>query len=338
VRELPATPQRSEYIAAQFQAIHHNLRFLENVVTSPIGLTTDLQSLRESLPVPGATSDRDRAAFQDVARDRGARSLGVTARRLVSETIVLVGRLTPGDEPGLPPEWTGRAAKVLERIDARLGAEIRQAKARELRGLYVIVDPEQTNGRPVFEVAQAALEGGAIAIQLRDKKTDKGATVTTASALAKMCAGKQALFFANDDADIARLSNADGLHVGQTDLPVSMARQILLPDQLIGTSNALFEEALASESHSADYIAVGRMYETGSKSNTRPAGIETLRKVKRSVGVPVVAIGGINDSNVAPVVQAGADAICVIRAVCGAADPAATARRLVDLIERSRPR
>lgn len=335
---LPATPQRSEYIAAQLQAIHHNLRFLENVVTSPIGLTTDLQSLRESLPVPGSTTERHRAAFQDIARDRGARGLGLAASEIVSDTIELLGRLTPGGEAGAPPEWTARAVKVLDRIHARLGAETRQAKARELRGLYVIVDPEQTEGRPVLEVAQAALDGGAVAIQLRDKKSDKGSMVKTASALTKMCASKSALFFANDHADVARLSNADGLHVGQTDLSVSMARQVLSSEQLVGTSNALFEEAIASESQMADYVAVGRIYETGTKSNTRPAGLETLRKVKSSVGVPVVAIGGINNSNVVPVVQAGADAVCVISAVCRAPDPKAAAARLTELINGARPR
>jgi thiamine-phosphate pyrophosphorylase len=329
---LPATPQRSDYIAAQVQAVHHNLRLLETLVTSPIGLTTDLQTLRESIPADGAAAERDRAAFQELARDRSARALGLTARRVVAETIDLLGRLTPADVSGLPAEWTGRAAKVLDRIEARLGAEVRLAKAAELRGLYVIVDPEQTAGRPVQEVAGAALDGGAVALQLRDKKSDKGAMLRTASTLATLCAGKRALFFANDHADIARLSHADGLHVGQTDLPVSAARQVLAPDQLVGTSNALFEEALTSESSMADYVAVGRIYETASKSNTRPAGLETLRRVKKAVGVPVVAIGGINESNVVPVVQAGADAVCVVSAICGARDPKVAAARLTELI------
>jgi thiamine-phosphate diphosphorylase len=335
---MPATPQRSDYIAAQVQAVHHNLRLLEALVTSPIGLTTDLQTLRESIPASGAAAERDRAAFQELARDRGARALGLEARRVVAETIDLLGRLTPSDVSGLPPEWTGRAAKVLDRIEARLGLEVRQAKAAELKGLYVIVDPEQTAGRPVPEVAAAALEGGAVAVQLRDKKSDKGAMLKTATTLAAICAGRKALFFANDHADIARLSNADGLHVGQADLPVAAARKVLAPDQLIGTSNALFEEALVSESSTADYVAVGRIYETASKSNTRPAGLETLRRVKKAVGVPVVAIGGINESNVVPVVQAGADAVCVVRAVCGARDPRAAAARLSDLISGTRPR
>lgn len=335
---MPATPQRSDYIAAQVQAVHQNLRLLETLVTSPIGLTTDLQTLRESIPADGAAAERDRAAFQELARDRSARALGLTARRVVAETIELLGKLTPSDVGGLPPEWTGRAAKVLDRIEARLGAEVRQAKAAELRGLYVIVDPEQTTGRPVQEVAAAALDGGAVALQLRDKKSDKGAMLRTASALATLCAAKHALFFANDHADIARLSHADGLHVGQTDLPVAAARQVLAPDQLVGTSNALFEEALTSESGTADYVAVGRIYDTASKSNTRPAGLETLRRVKRAVGVPVVAIGGINESNVVPVVQAGADAVCVVSAVCGARDPKAAAARLSELISGSRPR
>jgi len=335
--QMPVSPQRLDYLAAQIQAVHQHLRLLETVVTSPIGLTTDLQSLRESLPIPEAQRERDRTAFQDLARDRDAGRVGLATRRALAETLALVRLLTPADaEAGVSTDWQGRALKILERVDARLGAEVRQAKARGLVGLYVIVDPEQTNGRSPIDVAGAALEGGAIAIQLRDKKSDKGAQSRMASAIARLCNDRKALFFVNDHADIARICGADGVHVGQTDLPVAGARQVLRADQLVGTSNALFEEAIASESQSADYIAVGRMYETESKSNTRPAGVETLRKVKASVGVPVLAIGGINESNLAPVVKAGADAICVIGAVCRAPDPAAAARRLTGLIEAAR--
>lgn len=334
---MPVSPQRRDYLAAQIQAVHQHLRLLETVVTSPIGLTTDLQSLRESLPVPEASGERDRTAFQDVARDRDARRVGLATRRALAETLSLVRLLTPADAEGaVPADWQGRALKVLERVETRLGAEVRQAQARELSGLYVIVDPEQTNGRPALEVAAAALDGGAIALQLRDKKADKGAMLRSATALARLCNERKALLFVNDHADVARICGADGVHVGQSDLPIAGARQVLRADQLVGTSNALFEEAIASESQSADYIAVGRMYETESKSNTRPAGIETLRRVKAAVGVPVLAIGGINESNVAPVVKAGADAICVIGAVCRAPDPAAAARKLVALIGAAR--
>ena len=125
----------------------------------------------------------------------------------------------------------------------------------------------------------------------------------------------------NDYSDVARIVDSDGLHVGQGDLPVAAARQVLSPHQIVGTSNALVQEALDSEAETADYIAVGSIFLTSTKSDTRPAGLETLAEVKRSVGVPVVAIGGINHDNAGSVAAAGADAICVATAVTTADDP-----------------
>ena len=132
----------------------------------------------------------------------------------------------------------------------------------------------------------------------------------------------------NDYADVARIVDADGLHVGQNDLPVAAARQVLAPHQVVGTSNALVQEALDSEAATADYIAVGSIFPTTTKQDTRPAGIETLAEVKRSVGVPVVAIGGINHDNASSVAAAGADAICVATAVTTAGDPERATRTL----------
>ena len=326
--------QRAAYVAAQIEAIHQNLRFLEVVVTQPIGLTTDLKTLRESAPVPGADAERDRQAFADVIeRGKNPQPTGLGAASVVRSTIGLLQKLTPEDIAGLRGPWIDGALKVLERIDARLGEDVRRPKAENMRGgLYVIVDPEHTKGRPVADVARAAVAGGAAAIQLRDKVSGKAAVLASARELARICAEGNALFFANDDADIARLAGADGLHVGQSDMSIGDARQILSSDQLVGQSNAVFDEAIASESDSADYVAVGAIYESPTKSNTRPAGLEVLRRVAEVVAVPVVAIGGINESNVGPVLEAGADSVCVISAVAGADDVEAAAKRLADQI------
>ncbi|MFW6174746.1 MAG: thiamine phosphate synthase [Chloroflexota bacterium] len=212
----------------------------------------------------------------------------------------------------------------------------RKSRAERVRGLYVILDPDHTGGRPLLEVARAALRGGASMLQLRDKRSGKRGMLDTARELKGICDEHGALLIVNDHGDVAALSGADGLHVGQNDLPVRDARHILLPHQLIGTSNALLEEALVSDASEADYIAVGAMYETGTKSDTRPAGLETLRRVRERVKTPIVAIGGIKASNIAPVVQAGADAICVISAVCLAEDPEWAARELVENIQQGR--
>ena len=139
------------------------------------------------------------------------------------------------------------------------------------------------------------------------------------------------MFIVNDSAAITRLAGVDGLHVGQTDLSVSDARRILRPGQLVGRSNATVQEAYESEAQAADYVAVGAIYPTDTKQDTRPAGLETLSQVKRSVAIPVIAIGGIKPHNAAAVFEAGADAICVTTAVTEAADPEAAAREFVGI-------
>ena len=205
----------------------------------------------------------------------------------------------------------------------------REKSAQRVRGLYVIVDAQAAGGRDLVELTQAVLRGGASVIQLRDKLHDKGDVLPVARRIRDLCDMHDAIFIMNDHADLAVACDAHGLHLGQHDLPVAEARAILKPYQLIGTSNALPEEALESEKQGADYLAVGAMFPTDTKERTRPAGLSTLSEVKARAGVPVVAIGGINLDNISQVVRAGADAACVISAVVGAPDPEAAARRLI---------
>ncbi|MBT3943643.1 MAG: thiamine phosphate synthase [Chloroflexi bacterium] len=205
-----------------------------------------------------------------------------------------------------------------------------------LKGLYVIVDPEHTDGRTPEDITRAALSGGATVIQLRDKISDKGPMLETATRITELCNEAGALHFMNDHADIAVLSGAHGLHVGQTDLPVSAARRVLGDDQMIGTSNHAMQEALVSISDAVDYVAVGAIYGTATKEVTVSAGLETLGEIRARIDSPIAAIGGINASNIRPVIEAGAEMACVITAVCMAPDPEAASRELVRLIEQSR--
>ena len=156
----------------------------------------------------------------------------------------------------------------------------------------------------------------------------------TAINVSELCKEAGALFFMNDHADIAVLSAADSLHVGQTDLPVDAARKILVPGQMIGTSNHAMQEALVSISEQVDYVAVGAIYGTATKEVTVSAGLETLVMIRGEIGSPIAAIaaiGGINASNIGPVMAAGAEMACVISAVGMAADPEAATRELVAL-------
>ena len=200
--------------------------------------------------------------------------------------------------------------------------------AERVHGLYVIIDPDACGGRPAVDVASAALEGGASMIQWRDKRRDKGDQLADARSIRALCREHGALFIANDHIDLAVAVDADGVHLGQHDLPLDVARPIAGASMIIGVSTNNVEEARAAEAGGADYVAVGAIFATASKDVTRPASIERLREIKSAVRVPVVAIGGINAPNIAQVVDAGADAAAVIGAVCGAEDVRAAAAEL----------
>ena len=205
----------------------------------------------------------------------------------------------------------------------------------KLRGLYVIIDPAVApgpstalrTGRDELEVARAALDGGARLIQLRDKAREKGLQLPVAEALRALCRERGALFIVNDHVDLALAAGADGVHVGQKDLPVAAVRR-LAPEMVIGCSTNNAEEARRAQADGADYVSVGRLFPTGSKDDTRPATAETLRAVKAAVSLPVCAIGGINESNIDAVIAAGADMAAVIGAVVAAPDVREAARRL----------
>ena len=235
-------------------------------------------------------------------------------------------------------ELTENLPAVLGEVEQLIGGEIRRTAAPKMRGLYVIIDPEVTSGRDPADIARAALQGGAQVLQLRDKLREKGETLVLARTLKQMCVDFEAMLIINDHADLASVVNADGLHVGQGDLPVEEARKILKPWQVIGRSNHRTAELKESQAQGADHVAFGAVYSTStkvSKGTSVPVGPKALKEAKAAVQVPVVAIGGINEGNVEPVVQAGADAICVTGAIGLADDPEDASRRLVRLIRET---
>jgi len=189
-----------------------------------------------------------------------------------------------------------------------------------IHGLYLIVDPEQTAGRDPVDVTRQALRGGVTLVQYRDKLRDKGDQLPVIEALLALCRGAGVPLLINDHIDLALAASADGVHVGQHDLPVDVARRLLPPGAIVGCSTNNPAEARVAETAGASYIAVGRIFPTQSKLNTRAASLDTIRRVRAAVSVPVVAIGGITAENVRQVIEAGADAAALIAAVCGAAD------------------
>lgn len=183
-------------------------------------------------------------------------------------------------------------------------------------------------GRDELEIAGQAIEGGARLIQLRDKTREKGLQLPVAQALQGLCRETGALFFVNDHVDLALAAGAGGVHLGQKDLPVDVVRRLVPPGMLIGCSTNNPDEARRAEAEGADYVSVGRLFPTGSKADTRPATLDTLRSVKAAVSVPVCAIGGIDESNIDDVIAAGADMVSVIGAVVATDDVRQAASRL----------
>ncbi len=326
------------YAEAQLNALIEGIRLLEVYVAAPLGLYSDLRMMRASLGVPQAAdlgreeSGRLRRAHAALTDDHP--TLALQAIRSASAAVEALAEIGERERP-IDDGFVRRARLVLTRAERKAGGDIRARAAKRLRGIYVIVDPEATRGRPVEQVARDALEGGARAIQLRDKLSDKRPMLETAQTLKRLCEERGALFVMNDHADVARACEAHVLHVGQTDLPIENARETLYPSQLIGSSNNGVEQARRSAADGVDYIAVGAIYRTTTmgKSGRSALGLEMISRVKGEVSQPIVAIGGINRSNIGDVARAGADSACVVSAVTFADDPKSATAELASLYD-----
>lgn len=202
--------------------------------------------------------------------------------------------------------------------------------------LYVILDREVARGRDLLGLLDAILDGGCRMVQLRDKHTPLAELYPVAGALRKRCRRAGAVFIANDRADLALAIDADGLHVGQDDLPAAVARRILRPGMILGVSTHDLGQARRALADGADYVAVGSIFPTGTKAGFQLVGRELLRALRPEIPAPLVGIGGITEDNAEQVITAGADAVAVISAVCAAPDPGAAARRLMERLEAAR--
>ena len=194
--------------------------------------------------------------------------------------------------------------------------------------LYVIVDRAAVGPRDLVEVASSAIRGGADVIQLRDKSASAKQLIEAASRLLPLTRAAGIPLMINDRADIARSVDADGVHLGEEDLPLKDARDLLGAGRIIGKSTHSLEQALAAQAEGADYIGVGPIFPTPTKPDYRSVGTALISQVASRMRAPIVCIGGINGSNLEQVLEAGACCVAVVRAVCGAADPEAAARAL----------
>ena len=196
--------------------------------------------------------------------------------------------------------------------------------------LHVLTDRKTSRGRSHVQVAEAAIAGGADVIQLRDKEASSGRLYQEALQLRKLTRDAQVPFIVNDRLDIALAVDADGVHVGQSDLPASVVRRIMGPGKILGVSVVTVEEALQAEKDGADYLGVGPVFEArGTKPDTgEPLGVGCITRIRPHCRLPIVAIGGITAENAREVREAGADAAAVISAIVSAEDISEATRRL----------
>lgn len=202
--------------------------------------------------------------------------------------------------------------------------------------LYIILDRSVAGGRDLDAILAAVLAGGAEMIQLREKTWSSGTLFPVAQRLRARCRAAGVPFIVNDRVDLALAVDADGVHLGQDDLPPGAARPLLKPGMILGLSTHSVEQAKAAQAAGADYIAVGSMFPTATKPEFQLVGPALARQVRRVVHVPLIGIGGITPDNVGDVIAAGVDGVAVISAVCGSSDPAAAARRFVAAIVAAR--
>lgn len=200
--------------------------------------------------------------------------------------------------------------------------------------LYAIVDPLDT-GRDPLDLARAMLAGGARILQLRLKTSATGALLATAERMRELTAAVGATFIVNDRADVARACGADGVHLGQDDLPIEAARRVLGAGAIVGFSTHSETQLGAACARGADYLAFGPIYATTSKSNPDPVlGCERVRAARALTTGPLVAIGGITVATAPAVLDAGADAVAVIAALVRARDVERATAELLGLVER----
>ena len=191
-----------------------------------------------------------------------------------------------------------------------------------ITGVYLVTDRASLFGKSLDEVIFQAIKGGAIMVQLREKEVSTRFFIEEARRIKKILSPYTVPLIINDRVDVALAVGADGVHIGQEDMPYPLARKLLGPVAIIGLSVETPEQVEAAEAFDVTYLGVSAIFVTPTKTNTRHHwGLDGLRKVRTMSRHPLVAIGGINASNAAEVLQAGADSLAVVSAICSAPDP-----------------
>jgi thiamine-phosphate pyrophosphorylase len=203
-----------------------------------------------------------------------------------------------------------------------------------MRGVYLVTDRTLCGNKSLEDVVFQALQGGVMCVQLREKDVSTRFFVEEARKIKALTAQFRAPLIINDRLDVALAIEADGVHIGQEDMPYAEARNLMGPQAIIGLSVETWDDVVQAEELDVDYLGVSPIFETPTKTDTKGSwGLEGLARIKAYSRHPLVAIGGLNASNAADAVMAGADGIAVVSAICAALDPLHASRELHDIIQ-----
>ena len=267
-------------------------------------------------------SERQRGGAADV--------LAANCKRL-TEALRAIEEYAKAADPGVAAEVEAlryRAYDIEQRLILRGDRAGRFGRTR----LYVLITAGLCAGE-WLATAEAAMDGGADCLQLREKGLDDGELLARARAFVELCRSRGVLCIINDRPDIARLADADGVHLGQTDMRPADARRIVGADRLIGVSTHTPEQLTAAIAQAPDYIAVGPMFETATKPQDHVAGAALLAEATARTAIPIVPIGGVTAERVGILRASGARRVCVCAAVIAGPDPRAAADRLRALLD-----
>ena len=206
---------------------------------------------------------------------------------------------------------------------------IQEPKVKQIGRLHVLTDTELQSRFSHMELAKCAIRGGADTVQFRQKTASTREMIEMCREIKRLCKDADVTFIVNDRVDVAIASEADGVHLGQDDFPIPLARKLLGDTRIIGGSAVTLEEAQECLSEGADYIGFGPVYPTTSKNDAGPVtGIELLKEVVNAISIPIIAIGGVSVENTPEVIRAGAQGIAVISAVCCQENPEQATKEL----------
>src|SRR4030042_3023331 len=311
--------QTLRIIDANCNRIGEGLRFIEDIARFLLNdavLSRQLKTMRHSLVkslsrfgtalLSERNSEADVGARTEISYQQDLLSLVTANAKRVEEALRVIEELAklPDLSVKLRSKDFEQARFNLYTLEKELLSRLmRQQKIKQLTGLYVIIDTQILGPKVEVDAARKAIHGGAKVIQLRDKQHGKGELLTTAQKLKDLCHKSNILFIVNDYLDIAIAAEADGIHIGQGDLPLSVVRKELPIDKIIGLSTNTLAQAQKAEAEGADYVAVGSIFPSPTKTSATVVGLEGLRRTRQAISIPVVAIGGFSKEKLGEVLS-----------------------------------